>query len=112
MIPLELHIVSSEDYSNPKDSIFPILIPECEDDDFHEERQQNRATPSSDGGSSATPSRRHNRRSNENYQHTLTPLHHNGNRKRHDSNDEYGGAVSCNKCLPHHSHRDNSPSCL
>nr|VDD50313.1 unnamed protein product [Brassica oleracea] len=112
MIPLELHIVSSEDYSNPKDSIFLILIPECKDDDFHEERQQNRATPSSDSGSSATPSRRHNRRSNENYQHTLTPLHHNGSRKRHDSDDEYGGAVSCNKCRPHHSHCDNSPSCL
>ncbi|CAN7127026.1 unnamed protein product [Brassica rapa subsp. narinosa] len=101
MIPLELHIVSPEDYSNPKDSIFShfanerkknyiliyfynfspfIQIPECEDDDFHEERQQNRATPSSDGGSSATPSCRHNRCSNENYQDTLTPLHHNGNR--------------------------------
>ncbi|WZZ57298.1 hypothetical protein YC2023_057405 [Brassica napus] len=88
------------------DYYFP--IPECEEDDFHEERYKNRATPSSDGGSSATPSRhRHHRRSDENYQHTLTPLHHNGNRKRHDSSDdEYGGAVSCNKCRPHHSHRE------
>ncbi|KAF3536403.1 hypothetical protein F2Q69_00023429 [Brassica cretica] len=58
--------MSSEDYSNPKDSIFLILIPECEDDDFHEERQQNRATPSSDDGSSTTPSRRNNRRKSHN----------------------------------------------
>ncbi|KAJ0229160.1 Uncharacterized protein HA466_0318960 [Hirschfeldia incana] len=103
---------SSSPSKSPVPSLHPSLqftpIPECEEDDFHEERYKNRATtPSSDGGSSVTPSRHRNRRSNENsYQHTLTPLHHNGNRKRHDSDDEYGGAVSCNKCRPHHSHRD------
>ncbi|KAJ4915627.1 Uncharacterized protein Rs2_01177 [Raphanus sativus] len=108
---------SSSPSKSPVPSLHPSLhftpIPECEEDDFHEERYKNRATtPSSDGGSSATPNhhRHHNRRrSNENsYQHTLTPLHHNGNRKRqdHDNDEEYGGAVSCNKCRPHHSHRD------
>ncbi|CAN8294029.1 unnamed protein product [Cochlearia groenlandica] len=93
----------------------PIL--ECEEDEHHEERYKNRATPSSDGGSSATPSHHshhsHHRRStnNNNHQHPLTPLHQNGkpkSKKRHDG-DEYddgGGAVSCNKCRPHHSHRD------
>ncbi|RID57491.1 hypothetical protein BRARA_F00861 [Brassica rapa] len=106
---------SSSPSKSPVPSLHPSLhftpIPECEEDDFHEDRYKNRATPSSDGGSSATPSRhRHHRRSNEenNYQHTLTPLHHNGNRKRHDSSDsdDHGGSVSCNKCRPHHSHRD------
>ncbi|KAG2303160.1 hypothetical protein Bca52824_031811 [Brassica carinata] len=101
---------SSSPSKSPVPSLHPSLhftpIPECEEeDDFHEERYKNRATttPSSDGGSSATPN--HHRRNN-NYQHTRTPLHHSGNRKRHDD-DEYGGSsVSCNKCRPHHSHRD------
>ncbi|CAH8391542.1 unnamed protein product [Eruca vesicaria subsp. sativa] len=99
---------STSPSKSPVPSLHPSLhftpIPECEEDDFQEERYKNRATPSSDGGSSATPSRHHNRRSNENYQHSLTPLHHNGTRKRHD--DDNTGAVSCNKCRPHHSHRD------
>ncbi|CAA7029045.1 unnamed protein product [Microthlaspi erraticum] len=104
---------SSSPSKSPAPSLHQSLhftpIPECEEDDLHEERYKNRATPSSDGGSSTTPSH-HRRNSNSNHQHTLTPLHHNGNgkaqnKKRHDD-DEEGGAVSCNKCRPHHSHRD------
>ncbi|XP_010546267.1 PREDICTED: LOW QUALITY PROTEIN: IRK-interacting protein [Tarenaya hassleriana] len=105
--------------SSPSKSPVPSLhqsfhftpIPECEEDSLHEERCKNIATPSSDGGSSATPSR--HRRS---HHHTPTPLHNHQNgkstgRKRYDnasSGDGDGGgvAVSCNKCRPHHPHRE------
>ncbi|KFK43497.1 hypothetical protein AALP_AA1G133100 [Arabis alpina] len=103
--------------SSPSKSPVPSLhqslhftpIPECEEDDLQEERYKNRATPSSDGGSSATPNhRRNNNNNNNNHQHTLTPLHHkHQNKKRHnDDEEDDGSSVSCNKCRPHHSHRD------